>query len=1635
MKKLKNTKFYLLVISLVSVIAFIGCNDNSYDFIEYDPQNQTYFSKTGNVVDGIFVAPPQSPSGMSISAERDTFRSNTEITVTEKEFTGNGSSLLTNADTTFEIRGVVIFENPAIAPKELKSVEKPIKVVVPNTIRGNVNGYFLGMRDDENSPWKFKQINYDVLGDNPMTVSSVRANISGSEFTFYTSRLGFQFALFADLTESSLLSGVTVVENTVAEIKSNASDSKDIGKIKIKDNKYCENMKVCVKVSGKNVNKLTSMDYKPVLQYVNDNYSDNGQIFKNAKFDKVDNNSGTSDGYVHNVIVSDFDVDGETLSFVLNTDGVSVSEFPQNFVVTVKDAGNVNQTLPFEYTNSLTVEEAEIADPEKELAAPVNVVISDSKFYLGQDISISWDSGNPELENVVYDILLAEGNASETAVAASLTETVWTLEASENTLDVGSYSVRIAARNNEGKTMYSDSAAFYIVEDPAKRLAAPMNVTVSDSKFYLGQDISISWDSGNPDLENVVYDVLLAEGNASETVAAASLTETIWTVETSENTLSVGSYSVRIAVRNNEGKTLYSDSAVFYIVNVPAKRMVAPRNVIVSNSKFSLGQNITISWDSGNPELENVVYDVLMAKGNASETVAAASLTETIWTIDASENTLGVGSYSVRIAVRNNEGKTLRSDYAIFYIVDDTIPETTIIGLEPLYVAGESITIKWNEVKDPLGNSIIYSLWLWKSDEEVSSNSLYLGYEPSYVVRNIATGSYKVKVVATNGSKSSETGAIGEFKVIAFTKANISIDSSLIGDDGLYSRQSEFNISLSEKNFNKPDIEQAIRFEGSDGSIQPVMSWNDDVLNVKFNQLLTRNHTYKLSMNPCKDIYGNEISVFDEYQFTTFFFEGKGDLDEPYTWETQPDIFAKTPEGEIPLIGTVTVDITEVFHSFTDIRINETATILNGSEVIWADMPLAMELNKISVGIGNENLWTPSQNIDLKVRFSAQHNGKTICFETASKAYKTESGKVITMGSGTSEKPYLVYTADQLNDIRNHLDSDISLIRDIDLAGYFPEGGSESEGWQPIGEYVNESQTLAYTGCFEGNGKTIKNLKINSDKPFVGLFGAVKGHLDGFMKPASIKNLNLVDVDIVSNFDNVDPDNFTNAIGCLVGTAMDNSEIINIKANGQVAALNGAIGGIIGQMDGTHYTCNAKSLDFNGTVKSTTTVEDSSNIMGGCIGFVYNGITGDMHSSGNVTDEYGILEGNAYGGVVGRYYIGLITDSDSTATVVGQNYCGGVIGNLIEADCKNCHYTGNKVSASLPGYGVGGLIGCAGVAAITNCSVNCESVRGFNAVGGFIGDAYSSNISNCEAVISGKVISDIESEWDLPWATGGFMGGFGGNMSICKATVGSVESTGGKVGGFFGAINGDWDKDRYVKNCSCEVNSVKAGFCAGGFVGDVNYFSVVNCKAKVNGNIVTTSYDNSYYEDGILRSNAGGFAGTTGYYTIIAFCSTEFDSVICDGGYVYAGGFAANTWYTNISNCYAKGNVVRCADIVGGIIGSGTPSLNNCYTTVKVESEGGNVGEIMGYLHSIGEAHSCFSLGKGNGSIATVGDTNSTYGELYNEPDGYRPDLDWGSHPWSEDIWNLDTGSTPNLPTLKANPPFNKSDYPLPPFI
>src|SRR5690554_2102454 len=83
-------------------------------------------------------------------------------------------------------------------------------------------------------------------------------------------------------------------------------------------------------------------------------------------------------------------------------------------------------------------------------------------------------------------------------------------------------------------------------------------------------------------------------------------------------------------------------------------------------------------------------------------------------------------------------------------------------------------------------------------------------------------------------------------------------------------------------------------------------------------------------------------------------------------------------------------------------------------------------------------------------------------------------------GSGTPGDPYIIYTANGLDQVRNDLDAQYKLGADIDLSGY--------PNWEPIGA------PTPFSGTFSGNGLIITNLTINRPaETFVGLFGRADG--------------------------------------------------------------------------------------------------------------------------------------------------------------------------------------------------------------------------------------------------------------------------------------------------------------------------------------------------------------------------------------------------------------------------------------------------------------------------------------------------------------------------------------------------------------
>ena len=101
-------------------------------------------------------------------------------------------------------------------------------------------------------------------------------------------------------------------------------------------------------------------------------------------------------------------------------------------------------------------------------------------------------------------------------------------------------------------------------------------------------------------------------------------------------------------------------------------------------------------------------------------------------------------------------------------------------------------------------------------------------------------------------------------------------------------------------------------------------------------------------------------------------------------------------------------------------------------------------------------------------------------------------------GSGTARDPWKVATAEQLNNVRSHLNASFIQTADINLDA---KPWNQGEGWKPIGSHRSR-----FTGNYNGAGFVIKGLKINRpDGDAQGLFGC----LEGSVQSLGLKNFNI----------------------------------------------------------------------------------------------------------------------------------------------------------------------------------------------------------------------------------------------------------------------------------------------------------------------------------------------------------------------------------------------------------------------------------------------------------------------------------------------------------------------------------------------
>ncbi len=377
-------------------------------------------------------------------------------------------------------------------------------------------------------------------------------------------------------------------------------------------------------------------------------------------------------------------------------------------------------------------------------------------------------------------------------------------------------------------------------------------------------------------------------------------------------------------------------------------------------------------------------------------------------------------------------------------------------------------------------------------------------------------------------------------------------------------------------------------------------------------------------------------------------------------------------------------------------------------------------------------------------------------------------------GSGTTEDPYQIATAEQLNNIRYNLTASYIQTADIDL-GVAP--WNVGEGWDPIGDYDWADPNLSFRGNFNGNKYEISNLFINRvDESQLGLFGSTFGCV---LTNIILQNINITGQGTIGGIVAISySDVISNCSveGTIEGYALmglliyffEGVSIENCHVKGNIIGTGGSMIGGFGGMCHAQYVknCTADVIisknegrfvgGFFAEIVNVRIIENCSvnciissndDFVGGLFAMqiqtTENLIVGNCYTTGTINST-----GNNVGGFIGQ--IGLIETSPEYVSILNCYSTVDVTGNDLVAGFV-AEYAGAITDSTL----------------IQNC-YSTGQVTGNTNVGGFIGSIDSLNTtfvynSYWNTETSGQLISAAgdgrtTAEMTLPYSGNTYVG-------------------------------------------------------------------------------------------------------------------------------------------------------------------------------------------------------------------------------------------------------------------------------------
>ena len=207
----------------------------------------------------------------------------------------------------------------------------------------------------------------------------------------------------------------------------------------------------------------------------------------------------------------------------------------------------------------------------------------------------------------------------------------------------------------------------------------------------------------------------------------------------------------------------------------------------------------------------------------------------------------------------------------------------------------------------------------------------------------------------------------------------------------------------------------------------------------------------------------------------------------------------------------------------------------------------------------------------------------------------------------------LINTAGQLSSFATAVNggntfsgTNVALGADIDL---------NNMNWTPAG-----TSTDAFKGTFDGQGYTIRNLKISGldNSTIVGLFGRLNG---------TVRNLIIDGADISHTSDG------NGGIGVVAGSIYNTGLIENVTVRNANIAGNRWTGGIVGYIYGSVKDCSVSNIEITLTSDNLTGNYDNGDKAGGIVGMSASDNGGEV--TGNTAENVTIKGYRDLGGIAG----------------------------------------------------------------------------------------------------------------------------------------------------------------------------------------------------------------------------------------------------------------------------------------------------------------------------------------------------------------------------------------------------------------